>query len=168
MATRASFKDQQAIASTLAPFVDSRSFVKYHEAFDSDLDKKQLMKYSGMLRALQKLARNLAFCKIPMRNALLSLAESKGFHFVSPAERQPWAQIQGLRIRVMCRHLQQAWLKARGSSSTWVRMLMTSPPPTRASSSTNLEEPRANKKHLLTTPPCIHNQHVRQIDGCFC
>ena len=151
MTQRNTFGDQKALRETLERFVTSKVFLRYHEAYADPIDKRTILQQSGLLQALHKLAPNLCFRRVPLQRALLNLADSKKFKFQDHAERIQWSEVQGKRIRVLCRHLQQSWLKARGSSSSWVRLVIAPHAPQAAG--TDLEELRGQR------PPCISSAH---------
>eukprot|EP00971_Amphidinium_carterae_P332377 6466513-Amphidinium_carterae.1 len=71
-----------------------------------------------MLRHLCSIQANLAFTKDAMNRAVLRAAEI--------LEKDPsiWAHHLTARIRTMCAHTLQAYIKARGCHSSWVHSIM--------------------------------------------
>ena len=117
------YSDHAALQTVLEPYVVIPDFLKYAEVFNSQIDKRAIKKHTSLVRDLFGLAPNMAFTKKALEKALHGIAAKKKF-FKRGSDQVDWAQTLALRIRVLSRHFQQSWLKARGSSSTWIRSIV--------------------------------------------
>ena len=116
-----------ALVSCLRPHVRHPSFIRYCEQQSEKIDKKLLWDHAPIIRALHALQPNLSFSKRRMAQALEKLAEEKGYFRDSPSMAQEWVKVCSCRLRTLGRHMAQSILKARGSTSSWVAMVMTHP-----------------------------------------
>ena len=117
------FSDSAALRSVLQHHAVEADFLRYPESFNSEIDKRVIKKHAGLVTDLHGLAPNMCFTQKALEHALTDIGRQQKF-FRRPGDLEEWAQTLSLRIRVFCRHFQQAWLKARGSSSTWIGMIL--------------------------------------------
>ena len=116
---------KEALMDTLRPFVTAPNFVKYHESKSENIDKHLLYQHAPLLRALQRLQPNMSFPRVVMEDSLVGLARELKFFEDSPTMLLEWSRVCGARVRTLGRHMAQSILKARGSTSSWVALVMS-------------------------------------------
>ena len=120
---RPHFRDAAALERVLQGHVVVPDFLRYAESFQAEIDKKAIKKHELLVQQLHALAPNMVFTQKALEQALGSIGLKRKW-FRQDSDRKDWAETLGLRLRVMCRHFQQSWLKARGSTSTWIRSII--------------------------------------------
>ena len=118
-------KDSIALEQILQKHATKPNWLRYSEDFSSEPDKRMLRQHAALIRELHGLVPNMVFTQLSCVEALEAIAIKRQW-FCHESDRKEWANTLGRRIRCFCRHFQQSWLKARGSSSSWIRMIMGS------------------------------------------
>ena len=79
------------------------------------------------MRALHHICPNMAYSQKQLETTLLEMGREKAFFKDQPSVCQQWAATCALRLRRMSRHFAQAIIKARGSRSSWIRLVLNPP-----------------------------------------
>ena len=116
--------DASSIAQALAPHVGAPAFVKYAEARSAKVDKASIVAQSHLVCCMLRLQGNLAFSQAKLADALKEVGHSKGFFPDDVATLSQWSGVCARRLRTMARHYRQSVLKARGRSTSWVRLVL--------------------------------------------
>ena len=123
--TRATYKGStEAIADALFPCVTTTSFVKYVDDPKEPTNKHAIRRHCGILRALHAIWSPLTFTRRKMQSALTIVGRRRGWFADTPGLMLEWSGVCANRIRALCRHFSQAQLKARGSMTSWVRLIL--------------------------------------------
>ena len=100
------------------------SWLKYPHEKDAPSDPQRIIKHSAFIGRLHDVASNLSFSKTVVETALsgilLKRLEDKTWT-MSEADASNWTVTMAARIRLMCRHTQQAILK--NPKTSWLRLM---------------------------------------------
>eukprot|EP00971_Amphidinium_carterae_P092212 1825884-Amphidinium_carterae.1 len=115
-----------------------RAQVQYSDDFDSPINRRQLIEYRDLLRSLNNIQPNMSFKQSHMVSILLQLAAELGVS----VDVESWASDQARRIRCMCYHSIQSFIKARGRNSSWCACIFVrAPPPPHSTASGSMDTP---------------------------
>ena len=115
-----------ALVDALLPEIKETGFVQYHETpVGTKLDKRAIQRQGNLIRAMHSVFPNLSFVQSQLEDALAEVAAVKQWFINQPSVKKEWKQVQGKRLRSMARHFTQALKKVRGSSVSWVRLVLT-------------------------------------------
>eukprot|EP00971_Amphidinium_carterae_P181697 3605014-Amphidinium_carterae.1 len=85
----------------------------YSQSMGSRVERKHLLGHQALMREMYMLHPSLSFGNEAMVEALYNMSDG---WFENEESRCTFARVGGKRLRVMCRHLSQAIIKARGSN----------------------------------------------------
>ena len=127
------------LAGILESEITSISWLKYPHEKDAPSDPQRIIKHSALIGRLHDVASNLSFSKTVVEAALSGILQKRledKTWTMSEAEASNWTVTMAARIRLMCRHTQQAILK--NPKTSWLRLMpfaSSTPPPAAAKKS---------------------------------
>ena len=117
--------DEAELVTALSPFVQSPRFLRYHESYSQKQEKRVIVSQGELLRRLRLLSPSFCLTRGNFRRAFLKIAEDRIFLGAEDvATTRQWSEVSANRLKTMCRHFQQSWLKARGREVSWVRQVI--------------------------------------------
>ena len=132
----------EALADVIKPFVSVPSSIRYGESMKAKLDPNMLAKNSKLLGALQHHCANMSYTKGQVTGALAIIVAERnnrtaGWN-LDEGQVADYISTVDMRIRVMCRHLQQGL--CRKSPPRWLSLLPDVKRPEAAKNDENEDE----------------------------
>ena len=125
-ATRDTFQGpQHVLVTAFKPYITVPGFIRYCEHHHEKIDKHLTWQHAPLVRAMHQVQGNMSFPKRIMTDSLLEIGREKQFFDAAPTMLTEWARVCSARLRTMGRHMAQSVLKARGSSSSWVAIVLS-------------------------------------------
>ncbi len=116
----------EAFADLLKPFAVSRSFISYRDEAqtigESRLVVDDVAKHHDLLMAIKPVKANLSIAKLVWKSELAKVALLPDLK-LRKEDKKDWIEVLTARGRNMCRAVQQAELKVRGTAPTWIQEL---------------------------------------------